>query len=157
MPIPYLWERLTCNEPAAAALAEALKISPVIARLLAMRGMTYDTSAHLVSPQGDITAAKIGLTFAADTQDVKNLEAAGTVTLKENGRVTTGDKLLYVSEGEAYTMTGKLVKMIEANCRESTGTTLNFERSTDKLRIDGSDDSRVQSNKTAPGCVPRQN
>jgi single-stranded-DNA-specific exonuclease len=39
VPIPYLWERLTCNEPAAAALAEALKISPVIARLLAMRGM----------------------------------------------------------------------------------------------------------------------
>ena len=121
----------------------------------AARRMSYDTNAHMVSPQGDITAAKIGLVFATDSQDVRTLDASGAVTLKENGRVTTGDTLLYVAEGEVYTMSGKLVKMIEANCRQSTGTKLTFDKSADNLRIDGNDDSRTQSNKAAPGCVPR--
>jgi len=121
----------------------------------ATRKMTYETAAHLVSPQGDITAAKIGLTFEQETHDVKALEGAGAVTLKENGRVTTGDKLLYVSQGQVYTMSGKLVKMIEANCRESTGTKLTFHKSTDLVDIEGNGDSRTQSSKAAPGCVPR--
>ena len=121
----------------------------------AARRMTYDTKAHMVSPQGDITAATIALTLAKDTQDVKTLEAAGAVTLKENGRVTTGDKLLYVADGDIYTMSGKLVKMIEPNCRENTGTKLTFDKSTDNLRIEGNDDSRSQSSKATPGCVPR--
>jgi lipopolysaccharide export system protein LptA len=121
----------------------------------ATRRMSYETAAHMVSPQGDITAGKIDITFAPDSQDVKTLDAAGTVTLKENGRVTTGDKLLYVAEGEAYTMSGKLVRMLEANCRESTGTRLAFDKSTDNLRIEGNDDSRTKSSKSAPGCVPR--
>jgi lipopolysaccharide export system protein LptA len=121
----------------------------------AARRMTYETAAHLVSPQGDITAAKIVLTLAQDTQEVKSLEAAGAVTLKENNHVTTGDKLLYVADGDLYTMSGKLVKMIEPSCRESTGTKLTFNKSADNLRIEGNDDSRSQSNKTTPGCVPR--
>jgi lipopolysaccharide export system protein LptA len=121
----------------------------------ALRRMTYDTTAHMVSPQGDITAAKIALTFAKDSQDVQTLEASSAVTLKENGRVTTGDKLLYVAEGDLYTMSGKLVKMIEANCRESTGTKLTFDNTADNLRIEGNDDSRTQSSKSAPGCIPR--
>ena len=37
--IPYLWERLPCNEEAAAGLAAALQISPAVARLLAIRGI----------------------------------------------------------------------------------------------------------------------
>ena len=36
--IPYLWERLACNEEAAVGLAAALGISPAVARLLAIRG-----------------------------------------------------------------------------------------------------------------------
>ena len=39
MPIPFLWERLTCNDEAASVLARELKISPAIARLLAIRGI----------------------------------------------------------------------------------------------------------------------
>jgi single-stranded-DNA-specific exonuclease len=37
---PYRWERLACDEQAAARLAEALGLDPVIARLLAARGLT---------------------------------------------------------------------------------------------------------------------
>jgi lipopolysaccharide export system protein LptA len=123
----------------------------------AARRMSYDTAAHLLGPQGDITAAKIALTLATDTQDVKTLEAAGAVTLKENGRTTTGDQLLYVADGGIYTMSGKLVTMIVPNCRQNTGTKLTFDKTTDNLGIEGNDDSRSQSSKAAPGCVPRPN
>jgi lipopolysaccharide export system protein LptA len=121
------------------------------------RTMKYQTSSHLVSPQGDITAGTIVLTFEKDTQDVKTLEATTAVTLKESGHVTTGDKLIYVADGELYTMSGKLVKMIDPSCREHTGSKLTFDKSADTLRIESNDDSRTQSNKAAPGCVPRPN
>ncbi len=39
MSIPYLWERLACNDHAADVLARELRISPAIARLLAIRGI----------------------------------------------------------------------------------------------------------------------
>jgi single-stranded-DNA-specific exonuclease len=38
MAIPFLWERLPCNDQAAEMLARELRISPAIARLLAIRG-----------------------------------------------------------------------------------------------------------------------
>jgi single-stranded-DNA-specific exonuclease len=46
MPTPFLWERLTCNDEAAAVLARELKISPAIARLLAIRGIDQLESAQ---------------------------------------------------------------------------------------------------------------
>ena len=44
--IPYLWERLACNEEAAAGLAAALGISPAVARLLTIRGISEPDLAH---------------------------------------------------------------------------------------------------------------
>src|SRR6266545_3849640 len=46
MAIPYLWERLTCKEETVNALVDALKISPVVARLLAIRGIDEPEVAH---------------------------------------------------------------------------------------------------------------
>jgi single-stranded-DNA-specific exonuclease len=39
MAIPFLWERMTCNEQAANVLTQELGISPAVARLLAIRGI----------------------------------------------------------------------------------------------------------------------
>jgi single-stranded-DNA-specific exonuclease len=39
MPVPYLWERLACDDSRAKALADALGISVPVARLLAIRGI----------------------------------------------------------------------------------------------------------------------
>jgi single-stranded-DNA-specific exonuclease len=39
MTIPYLWERLACNDETALLLARELRISPAVARLLAIRGI----------------------------------------------------------------------------------------------------------------------
>jgi len=46
MGVPYLWERLACNEEAAAGLAAALGISPAVARLLTIRGISEPDLAH---------------------------------------------------------------------------------------------------------------
>jgi lipopolysaccharide export system protein LptA len=116
------------------------------------RRAMYQTDAHLNGPQGDLTAKTIVLYLAAAGQAVDRLEATGVVTLRENGRVTTGDHLEYVSEGETYTMSGTLVKMIEEGCRQNTGTKLTFSRSTDMLRIDGNEEARTQSTKSSADC-----
>jgi single-stranded-DNA-specific exonuclease len=44
--IPYLWERLSCNDQAAGVVAQALGISPAVARLLAIRGIDEPESAQ---------------------------------------------------------------------------------------------------------------
>ena len=116
------------------------------------RKAIYQTDAHLNGPQGDLTAKTIVLYLATASQAVDRLEATGVVTLRENGRVTTGDSLEYVSEGETYTMSGTLVKMIEEGCRQNTGTKLTFSRSTDMLRIDGNEETRTQSTKSSADC-----
>ncbi len=44
--IPYLWERLACNNQAAEVLVRELKISPAVARLLVIRGIDEPEAAH---------------------------------------------------------------------------------------------------------------
>jgi single-stranded-DNA-specific exonuclease len=46
MGFPYLWEHLTCNDEAIKLLSNELRISPAIARLLAIRGIDEPDSAH---------------------------------------------------------------------------------------------------------------
>ena len=46
MVIPYSWERLACNDRSVEALVQELKISPAIARLLAIRGIDEPESAQ---------------------------------------------------------------------------------------------------------------
>ena len=54
MTVPYRWERLVCDEPAAARLAEDLGLDPVIARLLVVRGLTDpDEADRFLNPSLD--------------------------------------------------------------------------------------------------------
>src|SRR5688572_29824839 len=54
MRTPFLWERLPCNDEAAAVLARELKISPAIARLLAIRGIDdLETAGRFLRPSID--------------------------------------------------------------------------------------------------------
>ena len=54
MAVPYLWERLTCNDQAASVLAQELRISPAIARLLAIRGIDeLETAQRFLHPSLD--------------------------------------------------------------------------------------------------------
>ncbi len=54
MPIPYLWERLICNDQTASVLARELRISPVVARLLSIRGIDdVETAQKFLHPSLD--------------------------------------------------------------------------------------------------------
>ena len=54
MAIPYLWERLPCNDRAAEVLVAELKISPAVARLLAIRGIDDpETAQRFLHPSLD--------------------------------------------------------------------------------------------------------
>jgi LPS export ABC transporter protein LptC len=119
----------------------------------AARSVVYKGKAQLNGPTGDIVAQGITLNLGKNAQDVERLEASEGVTLRENKRVTTGDQLVYVAEGEEYTMSGKLVKMKREGCSESTGKVLQFSGSSDKLVITGSDESRTQT-KNETTCIP---
>jgi LPS export ABC transporter protein LptC len=119
----------------------------------ASRRVTFRRTAHLNGPDGDITADLIVVSLGKEANDVEKLEAEGGLTLKETDRVTTGDKLLYVlADNESYTVTGKPAKMVGKGCHVNTGTSLNFEKSTDKLRIDGNEETRTLT-KTEGKCI----
>jgi lipopolysaccharide export system protein LptA len=123
----------------------------------AARKATFRNKAHLNSPDGDITAELIIVSLAKGGNDVERLEAEGALTLKETDRVTTGDKLLYaLADHESYTVTGTPAKMVEKGCHVNTGTSLNFEKSTDKLRIDGNEETRTLT-KTEGKCIESHN
>ena len=52
--VPYLWERLPCNDRAAEVLVAELKISPAVARLLAIRGIDDpETAQRFLHPSLD--------------------------------------------------------------------------------------------------------
>src|SRR5437588_750964 len=54
MAIPYLWERLSCNDDAVNALVQELKISPAVARLLVIRGIDDpETAQRFLHPSLD--------------------------------------------------------------------------------------------------------
>ena len=98
------------------------------------------------------------MTLGANSQDVERLEAIDAVTLKEADRVTIGDRLTYVASEADNNMEGKgrLVRMRRTTaegCRLSEGRLLTFSRATDRLRIEGREETRTQTSSDT-SCTP---
>jgi LPS export ABC transporter protein LptC len=127
----------------------------------ALRKVTYTTKAHLVGPQGDLTAETIVLTLGENGQDIERLEATGEAVMTEVDRRTLGDQLTYVAATEEYVVAGKgkLVRMFrrtqEGSCQRSEGSILTFTRGTDSLKIEGGDQTRTQT-AADTACPPPQ-
>ncbi len=121
-----------------------------------IRRATYTGNAHLNGPQGDLSADKIELYLKESGNEVDRLEAYTGVNLKTpEGRKATGARLTYLSADERYTMTGPAVK-IEEECRETTGKTLTFFRSADRIIVDGNEQKRTETKGVgACGSAPR--
>jgi LPS export ABC transporter protein LptC/lipopolysaccharide transport protein LptA len=121
-----------------------------------VRRATYTGQAHLVGPQGDLAADKIELYLKESGDEVDRLEAYTGVNLKTpEGRKANGARLTYLAPQEQYTMTGPLVK-IEEECRETTGKTLTFFRSADRIIVDGNEQKRTETKGVgACGSTPR--
>ncbi|MGE3510783.1 MAG: LPS export ABC transporter periplasmic protein LptC [Vicinamibacterales bacterium] len=111
----------------------------------ALRKATYTGDAHMNSPQGDMTAARIELFLKSSGEQLDRAEAYEAVTLREKARKTTGGRLTYYSTDERYVMTGAPVTVVDECARETTGRTLTFFRTTDRIVVDGSEQVRTQT------------
>jgi LPS export ABC transporter protein LptC len=115
-----------------------------------LRRATYTGNAHVSGPQGDLRAVTIELYRAASSRELDRVEAYTTVTMRDASRTASGDRLTFVSADGRYLMVGSPVK-IEADCRETTGRTSTFYKSTNNIIVEPNDEFRTQV-KSIPKC-----
>jgi lipopolysaccharide export system protein LptA len=108
------------------------------------RRAAYTGGAHMVGPEGDLGADRIDIYFEEGGNEIDHLDATGTVALKTpDGRRATGNRLVYKARDEQYDMEGGPVKL-EDESGETTGNSLTFFRSTDRIIVDGKEQRRTE-------------
>lgn len=112
------------------------------------RRATYDGSAHLSGPQGDMTADRIELYLQTSGDEIDRAEAYDKLTLREQSRTTTGARMTYTTANETYVITGLPVTIVDECGRESVGQKLTFVKATDTVTIDGGGQVRTQTKST---------
>jgi lipopolysaccharide export system protein LptA len=102
---------------------------------------TGDTaSAHIVGPQGDVTAETIDLYLKPKENELERAEADKKVTVKEGLRTAQGDHLTYTAADETYVMNGNPLhvdRRAPGECTRTMGVTLRFRRGDDTIIVDG--------------------
>jgi lipopolysaccharide export system protein LptA len=110
-----------------------------------MRRATYSGEAHLTGPQGDMTAVRIELNLKPSGDELERAEAYDKLTLREQNRKTTGDRLTYTTADQTYVVTGLPVTILDECGRETVGRRLTFVESTDTVNVDGDGQTRTQT------------
>lgn len=109
----------------------------------ASRRTTYTGNAHVSGPQGDLRGSRIELYLAPSTSELERVEAYEGVSMLDAARRAFGDRLTYLTVDGRYLMVGSPVR-IEADCRETTGRTLTFYKSTNNIVVEPNDEFRTQ-------------
>jgi lipopolysaccharide export system protein LptA len=109
------------------------------------RQAIYETLVHMNGTQGDLRAGKITLFLDKEKNSLTKLDAVGMVTASVDKRTTTGNDLNYSAADEQYVFHGAPVKMIDADCQETTGKTLTFFKSSARVIVDGNEEVRTQT------------
>ncbi len=71
--------------------------------------------------------------LAKDENTLDGLEADGQVTALVDKRTVTGTHLSYAPTDDKYIVVGAPVKMIDAECQETSGKTLTFWKASDRV------------------------
>jgi lipopolysaccharide export system protein LptA len=109
-----------------------------------LRRASYTGGAHLNGAEGDLTADKIDIYLLEGGSEMDHLEAFTSVLLKTpDGRRVAGVHLVYVAANEQYDMTGSPVHLTDES-GETTGNSLTFFRSTDRIIVDGKEQRRTE-------------
>jgi hypothetical protein len=119
--------------------------------------------AQLRGPQGDLRAERIEIVLEKQGNKVERLEGYTGVTLKLEMRTAVGSRLTYHARDEKYVLsaTGTTPVTISdpqtsasgaVSCRETTGRTLTFFKSTDSIDVDGNEQKRTETRITK--CAP---
>ena len=103
--------------------------------------------AQLSGPQGDLRADRIEVILASTASRMDRLEASTGVNVRLDTRVATGERLTYFDEEGRYVITGiaTVPVTIVEECRETTGRTVTFFRSSERIIVDGAEEIRTQS------------
>jgi lipopolysaccharide export system protein LptA len=114
------------------------------------------TQALLSGPQGDLRADRIEVVLARGASRVDRLEAYTNVNARVDTRIATGGRLTYYAEDERYVLVGASpvpVKVVDT-CRETSGKTLTFFRTADRIIVDGNEEIRTQTKSGGPCSAP---
>lgn len=109
---------------------------------------------QLSGPQGEMRADRFELILADTGGQLDRLEAYTEVNLKVDTRVATADRLTYHTADDRYVMSGIAtvpVSIVE-DCRETTGRTVTFFKSTERIIVDGNEEARTQSKRGVGPC-----
>ena len=113
--------------------------------------------AQVTGPQGDLHAGRIDIVLAKPDNRMERLEAFTNVTLKMETKSASGARLTYVAAKEQYVISGEraipVTVVVRAaatattppSCREWSGRTLTFYKSTDTISVDGNEESRTDT------------
>jgi lipopolysaccharide transport protein LptA len=109
--------------------------------------------AQVSGPDGDLRAERIEVVLASAANAVDRLEAYNRITMVLGQRTATGGRLTYHAKEERYVMSGAGATpvTIRESCRDTTGRTLTFFKSTERILVDGNETNRTE---TKP-CTPR--
>lgn len=109
-----------------------------------VRRATYTGTARLNGPDGDLTADKIEIYLLESGTEVDHLEAyTGVKLITPDRRRAAGIRLSYVAKNEQYDMAGTPVTL-EDESGQTTGNSLRFFRSTDRIIVDGKEQRRTE-------------
>jgi hypothetical protein len=72
-------------------------------------------------------------------------DATDKLTLREQNRTTTGERMTYTAAGETYVVVGIPATVVDECARETIGRTLTFVKSTDTIVVDGNQQIRTQT------------
>ena len=114
---------------------------------------------QLSGPPGDLRARRIEVVLAREAARSDRLEAYGDVTARIDTRSATGDRLTYHADDERYVLTGIAtvpVRIVE-ECRVTSGRTVTFFKSADRIIVDGREEVRTESSRSGacPQAAPR--
>jgi hypothetical protein len=112
--------------------------------------------ALLTGSEGQIQADRVDIVLAKDGNRAERLEANGDVSVRLDTRLATGARLTYFADDGRYVMTGANavpVKVVDG-CRETSGKTLTFFKTADRIIVDGNEEIRTQTRSGGPCAAP---
>jgi len=113
--------------------------------------------AQVSGPDGDMRAERIEIVLADRENAVNRVEGYNRVTIVLGSRTASGSRLTYYAEEERYVMAGAGATPVSfrESCRETTGRTLTFFKSTDRIVVDGNETRRTETKPcTPPAAAP---
>ena len=108
-------------------------------------GVVLGHRAQFDGDQGHLSAVKLELQLAKTENALEKLVANGAVSAVVDKRTVTGTQLTHSPAEDEYVVVGAPVKMIDADCQETSGKRLTFWKASDRVLVDGNNEVRTQT------------